>query len=524
MNKRLVGGLAAVGVALALVAVAVFAAGDSSDRGDGGDGPRALPVLGAAGDGSADAESAATTTPTEPNEVVVEGELPELTGEADAWRVGLGLDLDRVASLGEALGLDGEVEETADGWSVTDGDRWLNVVGEPGLPWSYSNARAVLTDAGVASAPVEKTPPSTLPPSDAPSTTIVCEMPECPVGMSCTQVCPEDGVSTGPTTTVVEPERPADLPSQEDAEAIARRLFEAAGVDLSRAEARTEDWFTSWGVSAAPVVDGLPTIGMESSVSVGAGAAIEYANGWLATPERGDRYPLIGTTAALEDLTVDAPAMGAPECEACPEPQPLVVTGVRLGLQLVHAYGLEEAWLVPSYLFAVGPEPSYDIPVFAIDDAYLTEPPVAELEVDPVPVETTTVEPDAGSCATATSATNPGVDPPDDPLEVELCVSSPAVAGKEATFTLTAVDRDAYVGECHPSLTFGEEESQGCIADCIAASEPVPEEPGELRQTLTNVYEAAGDYTVEITVVSGPCGTGPYANEVTLELPITVIP
>ncbi len=111
----------------------------------------------------------------------MEGDLPELAGEAHAWSVGREADLARIAALAEALGVSGQVRTTGLGWEVADGDRVLEVARQPGLPWSFSPSAAGALDQPVASQPVGS------------GDQVVCDMPECPPGTACVQVCtPEE--------------------------------------------------------------------------------------------------------------------------------------------------------------------------------------------------------------------------------------------------------------------------------------------------------------------------------------------
>ena len=76
------------------------------------------------------------------------------------------------------------------------------------------------------------------------------------------------------------------------------------------------------------MIGGLPVIGMDWSVSIGVDNVVEYANGWLGRPLRGDTYPLIGTAAAIEKLQaqpqpylmMDGPASSSAQlrCMDCP--------------------------------------------------------------------------------------------------------------------------------------------------------------------------------------------------------------
>lgn len=223
--------------------------------------------------------------------------------------------------------------------------------------------------------------------------TFDCAVPECPPGAACIQACPEPGPDAVPVP-MPEPSRPDDLPSAEEAEVIARDLLANVGTDLTGAETRVDDGFTTWAFVSDPVVGGLPTFGMTSAVGVGSGGRIEYANGWLDEASEGDTYPLVGVDVALERLAEGAGGWFAyapsepVDCAHCDElraPEPTVLDTVRVGLQLVPAYGVDEAWLVPSYLFTIeGGGPGAVVAAFAIADDLLAPPvEVEEQVVDP---------------------------------------------------------------------------------------------------------------------------------------------
>lgn len=464
MGKRLVAGTAALGVAAAVIAMALVAGGG------GGSGPRALPVLGAGGGAAAD-EAASLSSPVGGGGgpgYGFTGDASGLAAEADAWSVAREDGEARARALAEVLGV-GELTDAGEQWTAKGPGGILTVDRQPGLPWYYSATvaqvdpvppdTAVSSDGSTAPSCVESErgsegsceapscdtgiepafcaepgstggaapggegtdanatcDPGPCPddmagqpvPADDPDT-IDCAMPECPPGSMCTQACPELGPDgTVEPVPMPEPQRPADLPSAEEAEAIARDFLTAAGNDLDGARTRVDDAFSSWVLVADPVVGGLPTFGMTSAVGVGAGGVVEFANGWLADPAEGDTYDLIGVEAALDRLAATggwfayAPASpeDCPDCEAMPEPEPIELDSVEVGLQLVPAYGAEEAWLVPSYLFTIADGgPGAVIAAFAIADEHLVEPVPQEEEpvlVDPLEGEPMPVEPDGG--------------------------------------------------------------------------------------------------------------------------------
>lgn len=385
MGKRMVAGAAALGVAVGVAVVGVLVATGGSEP------PAPLPVLaGDRGEGAEPADAASGIV-VAPIEYRTDGPLDELGGEAFAWELGGDADLDRIDALAEALGMDGEAVESGSGWEVVDGARRLDVARQGGLPWSYSATAGGSVPGGGSSGsdgaskgpvPPELRPDDTVT-SDAetpsapgsvdpsrPDETIVCEMPPCPPGTACVQVCP--------------PPRPEGLPSGEEAEEIAGRILAAGGLDLDQADVRVEDQVSAWLVSADPVVGGLPTVGMGSVVSVGGGGDVAFASGWLAEPQRGDAYPLIGSSEALRRLQdrqpvpLDEGREPAVGCEGCPATEPVVVTvtSVRLGLELAPAADAGAAWLVPAYLFEIdGGGPGSEVVALAVVDEYLTDSP-----------------------------------------------------------------------------------------------------------------------------------------------------
>lgn len=415
--------LLAGGLALALLA----GCGSDAD-------PKALPVL-STGAGADDAaslaapESGASTADMRIGgrvEYRYDGDLPELADEAAAWELAVErVETAEIEDLAERLGIEGDVERTEFGWHV-DGDdgAQLDVQRSAGLPWnSY-----------VAS------------PDTAVSSEVACV----------------DEPDAREKCVIEEPERPADLPSKAEAEDIARELFEELGVDLDGATVRVDDGFSVWNVMADPELDGKPVIGMTTAVAVGPKGVIQFANGWLTEPDRGDDYPLIGTKAALEKLQDEqvTTMMGAPEpmiaedCEGGPavdcmidpipvptEPMVVELIDVRLGLQLFGSWDQDEpAYLVPSYLFAT--EDGGELPVIAIEEEFLAPPP--DPEPQPVPEPGGSGSGSSGSCAGTASAAEPGTDP-GDAGSIEACGPGQVAPGEVATFSVKASCGDTVV-------------------------------------------------------------------------------
>jgi hypothetical protein len=203
-----------------------------------------------------------------------------------------------------------------------------------------------------------------------------------------------------PQTTIAE--RPADLPTHDEAKQLALDVLRNAGVDTSSAAVTVDDYTTQWSVRVDPIVDSISTIGYGTSIAIGDHGVVEYANGVLGTAERADEYPLIGTKAAIDALNegrgfvgprpliAQDLATGAPEpsCQAvepaiaCPPdtpttgtipPQEVTLTGAERVLLFATSYDGNDGYLVPAYRFqtADGEGPT----VLAIDDSFLAPPP-----------------------------------------------------------------------------------------------------------------------------------------------------
>ncbi|MGI8759511.1 MAG: hypothetical protein ACR2K0_09425, partial [Acidimicrobiales bacterium] len=291
-------------------------------------------------------------------------------------------------------------------------------------------------------------------------------------------------------------------------------------------------------VSADPVVGGLPTVGMGSVVSVGDGGEVVFAGGWLADPQRGDAYPLVGSSEALRRLQEDQPVAldGGREpavgCEGCLPTEPVVVTvtGVRLGLQLAPAAGADQAWLVPAYLFEIdGGGPGSEVVALAVADEFLTAPSTPEPEPLPLP------EPDPGRLPEPDAVAPPATTWPlgtvfsgasegggaAQPPKLEVCVGE-ARAGETVVFELTATDPDSAIrDDCgSPVIEFGDEGDQG-VAICDIGCVSLAPGPGELRRSVEHVYAQPGNYEATFSLT----GCEPdYATEASVSLPVTVAP
>ena len=534
----------ALGVSVGLVATAVVAAYTGSDGG----GPRPLPVLGEVGAGTGAEASMSADSSLSFGGITyrLDPGVAQPGDEATAWSLRLGDGVEgRVQELATALGLTGEVVSEEFAWTVTEGVRRLEVQRQPGLPWNYlpsglgvtSSGGSSGTDTGATATSMAAEPAqapdgdkATVDP-DAPvssSASIGCDMPECPAGMACAAVCPEVDpmpACDDPAATCLapdelpEPERPADLPASSEAEAKARDLLAAAGLDLDGAAVRVDDGFTAWYVSVDPMVGGLPTIGMSSGVAIGAAGAIESANGWLGDPEQGDTYPLRPLAAAVERLSgmsmtleLRAPC---PEGEACPEPEPVVltVTGARLGLQLVSSFEASESFLVPSYLLEVdGGGRESETPSFAVADEYLTAAAPVPAEPVPLPEPLPPAEqPPSGGSAEPPAPVAPAPAPTcvagtgvagEAPLDVEVCAEGGSAGTVPVVLTVRATDADARVrNDCgSPVVSWGDGEPTAICDIGVGCAADEPATP--LETSLEHIYAEAGNYEVEVTVES----------------------
>lgn len=324
------------------------------------------------------------------------------------------------------------------------------------------------------------------------------------------------------------PTPPADLPAKEEAERIARRVFERLG--LAGETFRLEGGIYSWEAFVSPPVGGLPVVGMEHIVSIGPKGAIQGGHGYLLPPGRIGDYPLAGVDAGLARLRegrgvgaspiVDTPLRAiepycpdTADCAAPPPPGPVVVTitGVHLALQHVADA------LVPVYVFET--KDGGELAVPAVTDRWLEE-------TNPTRGDDGGREPDIGHSSGACGVSASGVavgggevaeEPANAPLTVQVCVEPAKVkVGQEVTFTVTVTDPDADIYDelcAGPEVDFGDEEivartlcAHACDAGGRAPSITEPR-PGELTRTFTHAYAKPGTYTARFGYRSEPCST-----------------
>jgi hypothetical protein len=152
-------------------------------------------------------------------------------------------------------------------------------------------------------------------------------------------------------------------------------------------------------VNADPKVGGLPTYGWTTGVQVGPDGQVVGGNGQLKTPVKGDTYPVISASKALD--LMNAPAslatpgdgrMGPGGCAsavplkdrdetpcrastAAPKRESVAVEKAVFGLASHFASGHQT--LVPSWLFEVRPtgtDSAFTVTHPAVDPKYLTSP------------------------------------------------------------------------------------------------------------------------------------------------------
>jgi hypothetical protein len=198
-----------------------------------------------------------------------------------------------VRGLADRLGLSGQAKHEDGAWTVSDGSRFLRVDERSGQ-WNLGPDPSM----GVS------------------SSTAVAKCPPCPPE----RMCPE--MMCG------EPVRPAGMPSQQEALRLARAFWDKAGVDVGKVKVDIDDGFTQWYVRFRPLIGGRPVIGAETSVAVGAKGAVEWANGWMAGPEKVGDYPLLSPQKAVERLNASRTvggACGGPmvQCDPAPMPTPM---------------------------------------------------------------------------------------------------------------------------------------------------------------------------------------------------------
>lgn len=280
-------------------------------------------------------------------------DLPALDSSARAYSMSPGtVSVDDVATLGAALGVDGDVTtlsvEQGGGYHMGADDgstSSLWVSGDPTGYWSYS-------------------------PSWSASTSVACP----PVA--------SDASDDGSVSSVgcAAPEPPTNVPSADEARDAFTELVGSWGIDTGNLVIET--WADAWGANVYGYlkIDGVRSP-LTVSVSFGSDAAITYASGFLGEVVEGAEYPRIGTTAALERLNLQQYVY------------PMMRGGIAVGAQVAVAAGVESATVTADTVvptaetLPVAVEPTGDITVDTMVAPPVDTTPVEVEEVRVVGVE-----------------------------------------------------------------------------------------------------------------------------------------
>ncbi|MEU1465322.1 hypothetical protein ABZ467_32565 [Streptomyces sp. NPDC005727] len=281
---------------------------------------------------------------------VAVGELPDGPGSAPVYVPGGEVGRERVARLAEALGVDGAPVAEGPGWRVGGKDGSGPVLrvnrAAPG-DWTFSRYS-----------------PGT---DDCRKVTVCAHDPAAPA---------------------------ADPVSVADAEKAAAPVLKALGQDDARIDA-SRVMGAQRVVDADPVVGGLPTYGLTTGLTVDSTGELAGGHGQLATPVKGDTYPVLSAARTLELMNKGPKSthrMGIGGC-ASPVPlkdrderpcggstsvpkasDPVKVEQAVFGLAARSSGGRQV--LVPSWLFEVRgstPGGGFTVAYPAVDPKYLVE-------------------------------------------------------------------------------------------------------------------------------------------------------
>jgi hypothetical protein len=394
--RRLTGRTVAAAGAL-LVGCGVLAGCASGTAGSAGTGTPPKLLIGAGGAGNAPMAAAAPAAGAAdgaalapaPNGrfapfggYVLAGTLPDQPTHAPVmvWPDGKTAE-NAVAHLATALGLTGTPQRHRFGWELTTTTGDLRVRDGAGAEWSYERADA-------------RACPDYQVDVDNP--------PDVSVGVGCAMggaVGPVASATAGSAPDAVAappgpPPAPPAGPDENATRAAAAPLLSALKVS---GHEQVDVGAPTSTVSVSPLVDGMPTEGIETRVEVD-GQGVRAASGRLELPQRGADYPLQTATAAFaalgsgprpmiaqycESSPMPAPPVGSASddtvgapVQACATPQPQQVTGAVLGLQLEYdATGAGSQVLVPAWFFTIAGS-DYPQIVIAVDPAFIGDPNV----------------------------------------------------------------------------------------------------------------------------------------------------
>ncbi|MFF4886242.1 hypothetical protein ACFY2D_25750 [Streptomyces nigra] len=422
-RRRSSAAVAAVAAAVLLVGgggayLAANASGGSDGSAATGAGGSTPPPLNL--DGATDGGGSPGIAPGEPNPYGVKyragGELPDGPGSAPVYRATAEVGADDVARLAEALGVDGTPVSRGETWhiGVKDGSGpTLQVDKKAPGAWTFQRFAAGTDDCrGVAEC------------SKAPSA------------------------------------RAGDPPAEDAAKKAAEPVLEAAGLDEAKLDA-SQVMGAQRVVHAEPVVDGLPTYGWTTGVTVNAQGEVVGGSGLLESPEKGDTYPVLSAEKTLGLMNRTPAADGRTGIGGCADPVPLkagtavpceaapdapskdtdtvTVEKAVFGLA-AHAVDGRQA-LVPSWLFEVrAPE--------ARDSFTVTHP-----AVDPEYLASSSGEATDGP---SPRPSGPKDDPSASPVTRNVTVEGYKAEGRELTVTFTGgvcADYDVTASESGGAVT-----------------------------------------------------------------------
>ena len=393
-RRRALWGVLAV-LAVAGGALAVVAADDD-------DPPRLPLALGASPEGGRDATASADMSMLAYVHYVAGDDLPALGGSGAAYRLAGGATEAEVRALGEALGMSGDPVHEDGYWNLESGGAQLQVYDDGGGSWWF-NAQT-FTDPGTSSSGGGSAGFEGCAPDDE-----VCLK-------AADEAAAREAEVMATTTSTV----PADLPSRDEAETIARDLLSATGMDVDDADITVDGPYDGWYVNVMPRVDGKVVSGLSGSVGVGPKGKVLSAGGTLATPERVGDYPMIDTGEAIDRLN-EGTAYG---------------TGTGTG---TAGSSMER---------------------LAVDDVATEEIAVAEGEAEET--STTLAAPPAD-----VDPTSPDTPVSDEPIDTPIACTDEAVGGDAVVTTIPGADPDAAV-------------SSPAIYPCTPPGPYVPEEPREI--------------------------------------------
>jgi hypothetical protein len=274
-----------------------------------------------------------------------------------------------VERLAKALGIRGQLTRVGGVTTYTTQAGALRV--QQDGSWQFSRARA-FDDIGLC---------PRYPGGGSATGSVICGMtvPDQPTSDQPGEYSGGDASAPPPVTspTPGRPTKTLAITSPAAARSAARPVLEAVGLDP--ADATVQAGQAQGFVTANPIVNGLPTYGHATTVTV-FGTHVAAAGGWLGGSRPGATYPVVSAAIAWKQLRHTP--MPRPML-ACPVPSPgsgdpiicggpITVTGARFGLSLHEANGRQV--LVPSWLFDVR-DSDTPLSVVAIDPRYLAAPP-----------------------------------------------------------------------------------------------------------------------------------------------------